>query len=75
MIESGDLMESMVSLPSSDALVFGTNKIYGAMHQFGGTTSPESMFPGKDIPARPFLGVSNDDIIAISDLLVLHLLD
>jgi len=75
MIESGDLMESMVPLASAEELIFGTNKIYGAMHQFGGTTSPQSMFPGAAIPARPFLGVSNDDITAISDFLVIRLLD
>jgi phage gpG-like protein len=31
------------------------------MQQFGGTTSPRSMIPGKRIPARPFLGISDSD--------------
>lgn len=75
MIESGELMRSMVPIISADELIFGTNKIYGAMHQFGGTTSSRSMFPGKAISARPFLGTSDDDVLAITDLLVLRLLD
>ena len=28
---------------------------YGAIHQLGGRTSPDSMIPGKPIPERPFL--------------------
>lgn len=34
---------------------------YAAMQQFGGTTSPDSMIPGVDIPARPFFGYSDQD--------------
>lgn len=33
----------------------GSNKPYAAMHFFGGTTSPFSMIPNKEIPARPYL--------------------
>ncbi len=33
----------------------GSNKPYAAMQHFGGTTSPRSMIPGAEIPARPFL--------------------
>lgn len=38
-----------------------TNKVYAAMHQFGGTTSPKSRIPNKPIQARPFLGLSPAD--------------
>lgn len=38
---------------SKDALRVGTPLIYGATHQFGD--------PRRNIPARPFLGLSTDD--------------
>lgn len=34
---------------------------YAAMHQFGGTTSPRSMIPNKEIVARPFFGFAEQD--------------
>ncbi|MEW6692716.1 MAG: phage virion morphogenesis protein [Pseudomonadota bacterium] len=49
-------------------LMIGSPQPYAAMHQFGGTTSQRSMIPGKAIPARPFLGLSDrdrEDILAI----------
>lgn len=36
-----------------DGLELGTDRIYGATHQFGD--------PARNIPARPFLGLSEDD--------------
>lgn len=49
-----------------DSLEFGSNQVYAAIHQFGGS---ENMIPRlAAIPARPFLGLSNDDeqeVIAI----------
>ncbi|MFZ5536770.1 MAG: phage virion morphogenesis protein [Pseudomonadota bacterium] len=44
-----------------DTLMIGSPEPYAAMHQFGGTTSPRSMIPGQAIPARPFLGLSDED--------------
>lgn len=42
-------------------LRIGSPMKYAAMQQFGGITSPRSMIPGKHIPARPFLGISDSD--------------
>lgn len=42
-------------------LLVGSTMEYAAMQQFGGTTSSRSMIPGKHIPARPFLGISDAD--------------
>lgn len=47
-----------------DSLAFGTDRIYGATHQFGA--------PERGIPARPFLGLSGADK-AIGDILRDHL--
>lgn len=55
-------------LDGSNGLRIGSPMIYAAMQQFGGVTSPRSMFPGKTIPARPFLGLSSADKTNILDI-------
>jgi len=58
---------------SSDNLLFGSPLEYAATHQFGRTTSPNSMIPNKEIPARPFLGLDEMDkdmiLVTLSDYL------
>jgi len=52
---------------SGTAVAVGTNRVYGAMQQFGGTRAQWPHLWG-DIPARPFLGLSpadKEEIIAI----------
>lgn len=46
-------------------LSFGTDRIYGATHQFGDA--------GRNIPARPYLGLSDDDRSRIIRVLERHL--
>jgi len=46
------------------ALRFGTDRIYGATHQFGD--------PRRNIPARPFLGISESDGAVLLDILQGH---
>ncbi|ELR65856.1 phage virion morphogenesis protein [Photobacterium marinum] len=46
---------------------FGTNYEYGAIHHFGGST--EMRPPNVAVPARPWLGVSNDDLEEIYQIL------
>lgn len=48
-------------LYGNNSVSIGSPMVYAAMQQFGGTTSPSSMIPGKTIPARPFLGLSEAD--------------
>jgi len=60
----GALVESLQWVVEDDGLEFGTNLIYGAIHQFGGEEV--------DIPIdpRPYLGVNDenlDDIEAVID--------
>lgn len=43
-----------------DRVEWGSNRIYAAMMQFGGSKSAYPHLWG-DIPARPFLGISDDD--------------
>jgi len=65
---SGQLASSIVTAYGADFAQIGSNKVYAAMHQFGGTTAPNSMIPGKAIPARPFLGLGDDDKDEILDI-------
>jgi phage virion morphogenesis protein len=50
---------------SASSLVFGTDRIYGATHQFGRDEA--------NIPARPFLGLSRDDEIEVLRLVEEHM--
>lgn len=78
--ESGDLRRQIVAIASAREVTVQANPAYAAMQQFGGTTSPRSMIPGKTIPARPFLPVRQDGTLypkereeilaAINDLLL-----
>ncbi len=54
------------------AVEIGTNRVYGAMQQFGGTKAQWPHLWG-DIPARPFLGVSEADQDGILRILRRHL--
>lgn len=51
-----------------DFVEVGSNKVYAAMMQFGGTKEAFPHLWG-DIPARPFLGVSTDDEAEILDII------
>ncbi len=83
--ESGQLASSIVWQMDGDALRIGTNKVYGAIHQFGGRIMPRNaqalMFRlgGKiviaravTIPARPYLGISASDGEAIIGVIEDH---
>ena len=65
-----------------NTLLFGTNLIYGAIHQFGGIIKPVSANalnvggrPVKQvvIPARPWLGISAQDKLLFVDVVREHL--
>lgn len=62
-------------LDGTSGVRIGSPMEYAAMQQFGGTTSPSSMIPGKTIPARPFLGLSDADTSNILDIVRRYLVD
>ena len=71
----GDLVRQIIPQVEGATLLVGTDRVYGAVHQFGalkgafGKTRRGAPIPWGDIPARPFLGISDDDaaeIIAIA---------
>lgn len=65
--ESGDLQDTLRGQVQGDELLFGTDRPYGAVHQFGqkagasGHNRRGSPIPWGDIPARPYLGLSAED--------------
>lgn len=65
--ESGHLRGSFSYAADATELVFGTNVIYAAIHQFGGEAV------GSPIPARPFLGFDSDDEERIYEIVLKHL--
>lgn len=72
--ETGTLHESINSnVLSATAVEIYSPKDYGAMQQFGGTKAEFPHLWG-DIPARPFLGLSEEDKANILDLTVDYLL-
>jgi len=63
----GTLMDQInYQLTGGDTLDVGSPTIYAAMQQFGGTRSEFPHLWG-DIPARPFIGVSEEDGQMITD--------
>ena len=73
---TGDLTMQIHSDATSDGVTWGSNLIYAAVMQFGaakgafGNTANGSPIPWGTIPARPFIGLSDDDrgqIVAILD--------
>jgi phage gpG-like protein len=74
--DRGDLADSIAYQleDGGKAVAVGTSRIYAAMQQFGGTTAEHPQLWG-DIPARPFLGISDDDEADILAILRAHLGD
>ncbi len=57
----GHLMESIARPSDGDTIQVGTPLVYGAVHQFG--------WDEKNIPARPFLGLSTENEADLHDTL------
>ncbi|MDF7667921.1 phage virion morphogenesis protein [Orbaceae bacterium ESL0727] len=78
----GTLRSTLHPQIEENALLFGTNVPYGAIHQFGGIIKPVTAGalkvggqPVKQviIPARPWLGVSDKDELLLADVVREHL--
>lgn len=66
------LSRELVYDVSEQRFEFGTNYEYGAIHHFGG--SPEMRPQNAAIPARPWLGASDEDLQEIANILADHLM-
>lgn len=58
LILSGALQKSITHRAAAHQVQVGTNRPYAALHQFGGRAGRGKKV---DIPARPYLGLSDDD--------------
>ena len=58
LIKSGNLLSSMRERVTNESAVIETNVVYAAVHQFGGAAGPQRK---SLIPARPFMGVRDED--------------
>ncbi|OHT25823.1 virion morphogenesis protein [Providencia stuartii] len=79
---TGQLQDTLRWQIQGDILFFGTDRPYGAIHQFGGTIVPKNAKalnvggrPVKKvvIPARPWLGLSRDESNHLLDIAREHL--
>lgn len=79
--DSSSLVQSIGSESSATEAAAGVAEIYGTTHQFGaekgefGATRHGVSIPWGDIPARPFLGLSDEDETEILDLVSTYLSD
>ena len=87
--DSGELRLSITADSDATSAVAGTNKLYAAIHQFGGTIRGKAGAGGRrralntpfgprasvTMPARPFLGFSDADAGHIEGLLADHIRD
>ncbi len=66
--DTGRLMASLTYIAMPDGVVWGTNVVYARMMHYGGT---KAMFPRLwgDIPARPFLGMNDNDTASINNII------
>ncbi|SFQ14362.1 phage virion morphogenesis (putative tail completion) protein [Roseivivax halotolerans] len=67
LVGENDLLESVQNYSAGAEAKVGTNLVYGAIHQFGGEPV------GMPIPARPYLGVSDENAAEIEDLVIDYL--
>lgn len=70
--EEGTLADTLHYQLTQDSLSLGSNEEYAAMQQFGGITSPSSIMPGNEIPAREFLGLAPFERDEVVDILAAH---
>ena len=64
LIFEGFMFDTLAYHATSASVELGTNLVYGATHQFGD--------PDRNIPARPFLGVSDEEKAMILNTLHDH---
>ena len=62
----GYLRDTLRYQATDVSVAIGSNRVYSAIHQFGGQTGREHK---TTIPARPYLGVSDDDVAAILEII------
>ncbi|MDX1464115.1 MAG: phage virion morphogenesis protein [Halomonas sp.] len=81
LVLEGYLRDTLRYQESATELLFGTDRVYGAVHQFGarqgafGTTARGGPIPWGDIPARPWLGLASEDEQPVLEILERHVMN
>lgn len=70
LIDTALLKQSITPSHSADMAQAGTNKVYAAIHQFGGDAGRNKSLT---LPARPYLGVSESNRVDLEDVVLDHL--
>ena len=70
LVDKGLLRNSITHRAGARGVDVGTNVLYGAIHQFGGRAGRNR---SAKIPARPYLGVDDEDARAIERIAEAHL--
>lgn len=78
LVLNGHLRDTLRYQATSTTFAFGTDRIYGAVQQFGAKAGAFGKYRGRpipwgDIPARPYLGIAADDHEEILAILSDHL--
>lgn len=63
LIDSGNLLDGITHQASENSVIVGSDRLYAVYHQLG----------TRNMEARPFLGISADDIREIDELLAKYL--
>lgn len=58
--ERGSLLDSLQAVAGSDGVSLGSNLLYAAVHLYGDEE--------RGIPARPYLGFSDDDLVELGEV-------
>jgi phage virion morphogenesis protein len=69
-VSQGGLAASISKSVTGNAVTVGTNKVYAAIHQFGGQAGRGKKVT---IPARPFLVMQDEDVEDMMDVLQRHI--
>lgn len=86
LVKTTNLMQSITSHATKTDAVWGTNLVYAPIHQTGGTIYPKTAkalafsLPGiglvfahhVTLPARPFIGINDNDRDNIGDIIIGH---
>ena len=67
LVRTGELKDSITYDAGKDYVTVGTDKVYAAIHQFGGKAGRKH---AAKIPARPFLVVQDDDLEEIKEIIL-----
>lgn len=67
LIDRGHLRKSITYDATDTGVRLGSNLVYAATHQFGDTRT-DARGRARNIPARPYLGISDEDRAEIQDM-------